>query len=237
MVDQFIVIGRHIAAEAVALGLQFRQRRGHAPAGGGRVGRALDLDRVGGLLLPHHAQEHTGAVEKAVGLVQVRGPHGHIPGIDFVMHQQRAGHGRGLPGMFVQLGQRHVLAVRFGANLDDVAGEFADHVAARYPGRQRQHLALLCRRAHGQRDLEQVARQVLGHDGVGDGGALLVMCFLHFLSYSWSVSGPAHGGARSSVVSISCSTPPSSTATSHTRCERRMARAPWSPSSASSSGR
>src|SRR5471032_852016 len=131
--------------------------------------------------------------------------------------------------MFIELGQRDRLAIGLGADLHDVAREFADHVAARYPGRQHQQLAVGGRCGDRQRDLEQVDAQIFGDDGVGDGW-ILVVRFFH-------VASRGVQDCRSVGVSMSRSTPGSSTLTSSTGCSCRMARAPWSPSSASSSGK
>ena len=141
VVDQLIVVGRLVAAETIALRLQFRQGGGHAPGLAGRILRLHDVHLVRLGFLPQYAQEHAGAVEEAVILVQVRGAHGQIPGIHVVFERQGALARSRLPRMLVQFGQRHGLALGLGADADDVARKFADHVAARDPGRQGQDLA------------------------------------------------------------------------------------------------
>jgi hypothetical protein len=83
--------------------------------------------------------------------------------------------------MLVELGQRHLLALRLGADPHDVAGKLADHVTARDPRRQRKHLAVGRRLVDGDADLEQVAGQVLRDNGIADGRLLFGGWLFHGL--------------------------------------------------------
>ncbi|MNV90300.1 hypothetical protein D3C71_1846740 [compost metagenome] len=89
-----------------------------------------------------HSQKHAGAVEKAVGFVQVRATHRQVPGVHHVLHPQRAVGGGDLPGVVVDLVDNHAARARVGRYGFDLAREVADQVAARNPGRQRQALAV-----------------------------------------------------------------------------------------------
>jgi hypothetical protein len=174
VVDQLIVVGRAIGAEAIALGARFFHRGRHAPGAGSRIGRPLDVDLVRRRFLPHHAQEHAGAVEEAVGLVQVRSAHRQVPRVHLVVQRQRAGAWCCAPCVLVELCQCHGGTGPLGADAHDIAREFADHVAARDPGRQREGLPVRIGIGHRQRDVEQVTGQVPRDDGVEN-------CALFFL--------------------------------------------------------
>ncbi|MCY1227045.1 hypothetical protein D9M72_393020 [compost metagenome] len=175
MVDQLIVVGHLIAAEAVALracaARRFAHGGGHAPAAIGLAGGRMDIDGAWPLGLPVHAQEHRAAVEEAVGGVQVRRAHRQVPGVDLVAERQRAvgqADRRGLPALLVELGQADLAPARVGADAHDIAREVPDHVTARDPGRQRETLAGGVGLAHGNGDGKQVRFRLKRGNGVAD---------------------------------------------------------------------
>ena len=110
------------------------------------------------LFLPEHTQKHTGAVEKTMRLVQMRGAHRQIPGVDLIGKRQRAFTGRGLPAVFVAFDERDFFdaagAFRMRGDPDDIARELAHHVAARNPGRQYENLTIRVGTIDGQCDGE-----------------------------------------------------------------------------------
>ncbi|MNJ78626.1 hypothetical protein D3C77_764260 [compost metagenome] len=78
MIDQRVVVGRLIQAEAVA------PRRAALAGGFGQAGvdlpavdaaRGRQVHQAGQVILPMHTQKHAGAVEETVGFVQVRAAH------------------------------------------------------------------------------------------------------------------------------------------------------------------
>src|SRR3546814_20718387 len=75
---------------------------------------------------------------------------------------QRAGAGRGLPGVVIELGDGDRPAGRAGLQSFDLAREIADQVAAGNPGRQCQPLAGGVRLWHGQGDAIAMAGGVAG---------------------------------------------------------------------------
>ncbi|MCY1541916.1 hypothetical protein D9M68_776320 [compost metagenome] len=99
------------------------------------------LHQAGQVILAMHAQKDAGAVEEAVGFVQVRAAHRQVPGVDHVFHSQRAVAGRRLPSVVVRFVDGQAAGARIGRQRFDLAREVADQVAARNPGRQGQALA------------------------------------------------------------------------------------------------
>jgi hypothetical protein len=96
VVDQFVVVGRRVKAEAMAFGLAAPSRRAPPAVPWRRASpcsalpfRRLDIDKAGRFLLSDHAQEGAGAVEEGVRLVKVRAAHREIPGIDLDDDRQR----------------------------------------------------------------------------------------------------------------------------------------------------
>ncbi len=177
MVDQLVVVRRAIHAKAVgaraaADPARQRQRGRHLPVTVAGALRSLDVDETGAVGTPLDGQEDAGAVEETVGLVEMRGAHRQIPGINLVMQAQRAAgpQRRGAPAVLVELLHAPRLAIDLGPQAHDVARELADHVAARDPRRQAENLASRIGIAHGAADLEQVGTGMGGTDAVFDGG-------------------------------------------------------------------
>src|SRR5690606_14254352 len=85
MIDQRIIIGRFVRAESVRqvrVPTTARQRQAsvNAPVAGAGAGRDGHLAWL--LLASMYLQKNAGAVEKTVGLVQVRTAYRQIPGIN-----------------------------------------------------------------------------------------------------------------------------------------------------------
>ncbi len=175
VVDQLVVVLGPVQAEAVALGgallaSGFRQAGGNAPAG---VFQALgweDVHPMGLAFVAVGGQKDAGAVEEAVGLVEVGAAHREIPGVNGVAQGHRAFSARRqLPAVLVEFGGRDGPASRLGRQADDVAGELADHVAAGNPRRQAEHLPGRVGLGELQADFEQVRGRLHGLDRVEDG--------------------------------------------------------------------
>ena len=142
VVDQFVVVGGDIACRsrsarrrARGSAVATRQVCAAASPAGARMSTSC-----GACSWPGHAQEHAGAVEEAVGLVEMGGAHRQVPRIDLVA-QRSAGRrsGAACQLVLVDLCQRDRRPFDVAADAHDVAREFADHVAARDPGRQHEH--------------------------------------------------------------------------------------------------
>jgi hypothetical protein len=256
VVDQFVVVGGDIGAKAIAPGAPLRQRRRHAPGTRRWITGPLDVDLVRSRFLAQHAQEHAGPVEEAMRLIEVGGAHGQVPCVDFIVQGQGARRWRGAPAVFIALGKGDGDAVRLGADAHDVAGEFADHVAARDPGRQGKLLPFRCRRGDRDGDVEQVAGEV-GRDNRVLDSWLLRAWFFHIVRsrdvFFCSVADGKplrqcrrqagvflqriQAAHRSAAVSMSRKMPGSATLTSVPGDPRTICRAPSSPASASSAGK
>ena len=71
VINQFIIIGSDISTKAIAFGFQLRQGCGNTPGFAGDIVRALDINHMGIHLLTMHAEEHAGAIEEAVTLIEM----------------------------------------------------------------------------------------------------------------------------------------------------------------------
>ena len=141
MVDQFIIVARSVSAKSSVCRSRPRQTGCHLPGAVARRRRRINLHRTVSILLPQYSQKHTGAVEKTVGGIQMRAAHRKIPCVDLVVDNQRTVRGRRLPGVLVQLRKAKCTAAGLRANRHDMPCEFANHVAAGNPRRQRKALA------------------------------------------------------------------------------------------------
>ena len=214
VVDQFVIIGGAVQAERVlGGGARFavgrRQRRGDAPVAVSATRRRLDIDEARRLFLTNDAQEDAGAVEEGVRFVEVGAAYRKIPGMDFAGDGERRAEfeRRGLPGVLAELDQRHVLAARFGADGDDVAGEIADQVAARNPCRQGKTLSGRVARGNRAFDVEAVRRRVGRTDSITYGNCfhrqqyMRRIGWVHILRWRSRRSPPQRGRrARNSLL-------------------------------------
>ena len=173
VVDQRVVILGPVEAKAVARGGAvdaggFGQCGGDTPLANGLPHRRTQVDQAGLLFLPLDREEQAGAVEEAVGLVQMRAAHRQIPCVDRVVELQRGAlrHRAGLPARFVALLQRHRLSAGGGFEGDDVAREIADHVTAGNPRGERHALSIRLRPGNRAGHPKQMSRQIDGLDGV-----------------------------------------------------------------------
>ena len=172
IVDQRVVVRRPIQAETVS-----PRRALHAAGFGQRgvdlpvfqPGRGDEIEQAGFVFLPLDAQEHAGAVEESMRLVQVRAAHGQVPGIDGVFDFERAGARRGLPGMVVEFFHAHRPPAAPGGQCLDLARKIANQVAAGYPGGQGEFLALGVWPRHGERDAVAVSGGVVGLQTIENG--------------------------------------------------------------------
>ncbi|CFW01053.1 Uncharacterised protein [Bordetella pertussis] len=183
VVDQRVVVGRAVAAEAMAAG------RARQPLRLGQAGvdlpafdaaRRRQVENAGRVFLPVHAQENAGAVEKAVAFVQVRAAHREIPRIHRIVDLQRAAARRHLPGVVVDLVHRHRPAAGARGQRLDLAGEIAYQVAAGNPRGQGQALSLGRRLGHGQGYPVAVTGRVVGFQAVNY-GCVVHAHILHFI--------------------------------------------------------
>ena len=69
-------------------------------------------------------------------------------------------------GVFVELGETHFATRSFGAQLNDIAREFPNHITTRNPGRQRHDLPIRRRRCNRECYLKQMQRRIHRHDTV-----------------------------------------------------------------------
>ena len=162
MVDQFVVVGGLEFGRAARCACCCPHRGGDLP-----LRRQLaDLQALRLAVSAMHPQQQAGAVEKAASGVEKRRPHRGVEGVDAVAQRQRtAALAIHRPGGLVELCQRAGLAALAGLKPGDVAGEFAHHVAARNPDRQRHGLPHI-RLGHRDRDAIVVAVQIGDIDAV-----------------------------------------------------------------------
>ena len=158
MVNQLGIIRCRVPTETIALGARDPHRRRDLP--GSRVRRRQDLQITSLVFLANDFQETTGAVEETVRRIEVCAANAGIERVHSRDNGQRRPGGRRLPGALVELVQGDGFAVRLRPNLDDVARIVANHVAARYPGRHAQLLAVGIGGFDSQADFEQVSRRI-----------------------------------------------------------------------------
>ncbi|MOA14474.1 hypothetical protein D3C78_1345770 [compost metagenome] len=144
VVDQRVVVRRQVQAEPVAAGgalvaAGFRQAGVDLPAV--QPARRRQVQQAGQVVLAMHAQEHAGAVEEAMAVVQMRAANRQVPGVDLVFDSQRPVAGRRLPGVVVDFVDIHAPRAGMRRQGFDLAREIADEIAAGNPRRQRQALA------------------------------------------------------------------------------------------------
>ena len=174
MVDELVVVRCAKAPETVRIArpaVLGRQRGDQLPVPA-RLGLGLvDGDEAWRVGASGHRHEHAGAIEEAMGRVEVGRTHRQVPGIDLIVQHQRArpGLNRRAPGVLVELLERARFAIGLRGQADDVARELPDHVAARNPRRQAEHLALRIGLVHGAGHLEQMRARIGGADAVFDG--------------------------------------------------------------------
>ena len=169
MVDQFVVVGGAIAAEAMLGRTRALERRGNPPGFECLARRRLDIDRAAFMLAPRHRQEHGTAVEVGMRGVEVRRAHRQVPCVDLAGHRQRTDAGRAAPTVLVDLGHRHRQALTVACtDSQHLASELAHEVAARDPDRQPERLAGWLRIGHPHGHLEAVCLRRSRHDQVVD---------------------------------------------------------------------
>src|SRR5690606_5371356 len=104
VIDQGVVIGRCIHAEAVA------SRAARVATGLGQAGIDLpvagmgwraEVDKAGIVLTAFRAQEDAGAVQEGMGFVDMSAAYGQVPGIYRVFHFKRSRARLALPGVVV----------------------------------------------------------------------------------------------------------------------------------------
>ncbi len=156
MVDQLLVAGGRVRAEAVPRRPLAPHRGRHAPPAIARPPRRDDLDFARRGVMADDAQEDAGAVEEPMRGVEVRAAHRGIPRIHLGGHGERPVAGVGTPRVLVELAQPHRPAPVPGADRDDVAGKLAHHVAAGNPRGQDEALAGGIRRIDGDAHLEEM---------------------------------------------------------------------------------
>ena len=150
VIDEIVVIDRAVATETVSLGIEARQRRGHAPVFAALAAGAFDHDLAGLVGLADHFEKNAAAVVVAMRVIEMRGANREVVGIDPVAHAERTVRRSDLPVGLVDLADRDgaIGITRF--EVEQVAREVADHVAARDPVRQAQCLSVRV----GQVDME-----------------------------------------------------------------------------------
>ena len=170
MVDQGIVVVCPETAKTQLRAGQPGQPGSQVPAQVGGTFRCVDIHFAGLILVPHGCQEYTGAIEITVGGIQVGATHGQVPGVNVVLQLHRTIARWHLPGLLVDFrhGQRLTLAT--GLQIDQMAGEIPDHVAAGNPGRQRKRLPFRGRLRHGQRHFKKMGFRAQWANPVFDHG-------------------------------------------------------------------
>jgi len=166
VVDQFVVIGRLIAAPPRRVDLQRAQRGPDLPAGGQPT--QLESVRLGFAALDAQAQRS--GVEEAAPRVEKGRAHRGVERVNEVADDQigaaRAAHE---PGRLVELLEDNRFAALRRLECRQMPGEFTHQVAARNPRRQAQAL-LAGRLRNMQGDAKQMRPRVVRAHGIGDHG-------------------------------------------------------------------
>ncbi len=123
---------------------------------------------MGFVLMAGGGQEQACSVEEAAFGIEKGRPDRGVEGIHQISQFERAGAGAfGEPAGFVELAQDHRLAPLTGFERVQMAGKFAQQVAARYPGRQAQ--SLLSRwLVDSHRDAKQMGLRPVQFNAVGN---------------------------------------------------------------------
>ncbi len=159
MVDELVVVGRDVAAEAALVDVRRRQRRRDAPRGRRRLARRRELDFDGLVLAAGRRREHVRAVDERAPAVEIRAAHRLVERVHGQRHGQRPIGARAAPGRLRDLLDADLAAAARRADRDDVARELAQQIAARYPRRQ-PYLLVPSGVVHAQLDGEMMPIEV-----------------------------------------------------------------------------
>src|SRR4030095_14225993 len=157
MIDQLIVACRAVETEAKGRRPFAPHRCRHPPASIARPPGRQDLDLACARLFSQRAQEDAGPVEESVRSVQMRTPHRQVPRVNLQRDGESALDWRRCPGVLVELGDRDAAPAALRADRDYVTREVADQVAAGYPSRQGEALALRIGIVHAAAHFKQMS--------------------------------------------------------------------------------
>ncbi len=138
MIDQIVIIIGQIVTKAPGLGIVSAHAGGDAPVGIGVTLRRQQLHPAGLIGGAVHPQKQAGAVEVAMGAIQVRGTNRQLPGMHLIANAQRTLDAINPPGLLVELDHGQRAGGTRSRQATDITGKVANHVATRNPRRQRQ---------------------------------------------------------------------------------------------------